>query len=385
MAKLLSRIELQGRFIDIFGHPPAILARAPGRVNLIGEHTDYNDGFVLPMAIERETRMAAAPRRDARVRLVALDLDRETAFDLPEIQATNDERWSNYVRGVAAGLVTAGYPVQGCDLLMQGDVPIGAGLSSSAAVEMAAVQALRAIGHFDVAPDVAARVGQRAEHLFVGTQCGLMDQLASALGRPNHALLIDCRDLSYTPVPVPANAAILIADTAVRRHLAGSAYNERRAQCEAAARALGVPALRDATPQMLAEARLDPLIEKRARHVISENERVLATVTALQSGDLPAAGQLMNSSHASLRDLYEVSSRELDQMVELLRAQPGCYGARLTGAGFGGCAVALMDAGAVTGAIPAVAAAYQERTGLVPALYPTRAAAGADYTTDFGF
>jgi galactokinase len=385
MGKLLSRVELQGRFIDIFGRPPQILARAPGRVNLIGEHTDYNDGFVLPMAIERETRMAAAPRHDARVRLVALDLDRETAFDLPEIQATTDERWSNYVRGVAAGLVTAGYPVQGCDLLMQGDVPIGAGLSSSAAVEMAAVQALRAIGHFAVAPDVAARVGQRAEHLFVGTQCGLMDQLASALGRPNHALLIDCRDLSYTPVRMPANAAVLIADTAVRRHLAGSAYNERRAQCEAAARALGVPALRDATLEMLAEARLDPLIEKRARHVIRENERVLTAVTALQSSDLPAAGQLMNASHASLRDLYEVSSPELDQMVDLLRAQAGCYGARLTGAGFGGCAVALMDASAVIGAIPAVAAAYQERTGLVPALYPTRAAAGADYTTNFGF
>ncbi len=384
-AKLLSPVELQGRFIHIFGRPPAILARAPGRVNLIGEHTDYNEGFVLPMAIERETRIVAAPRPDARVRLVALDLEREAAFDLPEVAPSNDERWSNYVRGVTAGLLAGGYTVQGCDLLMQGDVPIGAGLSSSAAVEMAAIQALAAIGRFVVAPDVAARIGQRAEHVFVGTNCGLMDQLASALGQPGYALLIDCRDLSSRPVRVPAGAEVLIADTAVRRHLAGSAYNERRAQCEAAARAMGVPTLRDATLEMLDKAQLDPVIERRARHVITENQRVLETVAALERGDLPAVGRLMNASHASLRDLYEVSSPELDRMVELLRSQPGCYGARLTGAGFGGCAVALLDAGAVEAAIPAVSAAYHEATGLQATLYPTRAAAGANYTSDFGF
>ena len=204
-----------------------------------------------------------------------------------------------------------------------------------------------------------------------------MDQLASALGQPDHVLQIDCRDLSFVPVPVPAGAAILIADTAVRRQLAASAYNERRAQCEAAARALGVPALRDATLEMLEQANLEPVIARRARHIITENARVIDTVAAFRSGDLVRAGGLMDASHASLRDLYEVSSTELDIMVELLRAQPGCYGARLTGAGFGGCAVALMQAGAVDAAMPIVAEAYQARTGLAPSLYPTRAAAGA--------
>ena len=260
---------------------------------------------------------------------------------------------------------------------MSGDVPIGSGLSSSAAVEMVAVQAFATIGDFDVAPAQAARIGQKAEQVFVGMNCGLMDQLASALGQPDHVLLIDCRDLSAQPVPVPAGVAILIADTSVRRQLAVSAYNVRRAQCEAAAQALGVPALRDATLEMLDATEMDAVVAARARHVIAENHRVLETVAALRKGDLPTVGSLMNASHASLRDLYEVSSLELDTMVTLLRQQPGCYGARLTGAGFGGCAVALMAADAVEAAIPVVAEAYRERTGLTPALYPTRAGAGA--------
>jgi galactokinase len=377
MMHLLSAGELLDRFAETFGRPATVLARAPGRVNLIGEHTDYNDGFVLPAAIERETRIAAAPTDDDQVRLVALDLHRETVFPLADVAPSNKELWSNYVRGVAAGLLEAGYPLRGMDALIHGNVPIGSGLSSSAALEMAAIQALSAIGGFTVPLDQAARIGQKAEHTFVGTRCGLMDQLASALGQPDHVLLIDCRDLSYESVPVPAGAAILIADTAVRRELAASAYNERRAQCEAAARALGVPALRDATPTMLDAVTLEPVVAKRARHVVEENERVLETVDALRAGNLERVGQLMNASHASLRDLYQVSSAELDAMVELLRAQAGCYGARLTGAGFGGCAVALMDADAVEAAIPAVAEAYQARTGLMPALYPTRAAAGA--------
>ncbi|MEJ5198758.1 MAG: galactokinase [Anaerolineae bacterium] len=377
MSQLLSPDELSARFMREFGRPATVIARAPGRVNLIGEHTDYNDGFVLPAAIERETRIAAAPRADGMVRLIALDLGRETTFSLDDLQRSREEPWSNYVRGVAAGLKEAGYAVVGFDGLMQGNVPIGAGLSSSAAVEMAALQAFSAVGGFAVPPDRAARIGQKAEHIYVGTNCGLMDQLASALGRPDHVLLIDCRDLSFRPVPVPSGAAILIADTAVRRQLAASAYNERRAQCEAAARALGVPALRDATLEMLDRTTLPDVVARRARHVIAENERVLATVAALQNGDLRRVGMLMDASHASLRDLYEVSCTELDVMVELLRAQPGCYGARLTGAGFGGCAVALMDAGAAERAIPAVAEAYRTRTGLVPALYVTRAAAGA--------
>jgi galactokinase len=401
MSHLLSENELLNRFFATFGRRATLLARAPGRVNIIGEHTDYNDGFVLPAAIERETRFAAAPRNDGRVRLAALDLGRETVFDLTEVapsagEAHFAEPWSNYVRGVAAGLLAAGYPVRGMDALIHGDVPIGAGLSSSAAMEMAAIQTFSAAGGFTVPLDQAARIGQQAEHTFVGTKCGLMDQLASALGRPDHLLLIDCRDLSFRPVPVPPGAGILIADTAVRRQLAASAYNERRAQCEAAARALGVRALRDATLEMLDAAELNEVVARRARHVISENGRVLEMVEALQAGQAPStssgqvpstssgqvlaqAGRLMDASHASLRALYEVSSVELDTMVELLRGQPGCYGARLTGAGFGGCAVALMDASAIEAAIPAVAETYRARTGLAPVLYPTRAAAGAGF------
>ena len=369
--------ELPARFAQTFGRPAAVLAHAPGRVNLIGEHTDYNDGFVLPMAIERETRIAAAPRDDGRVHLIALDLDSEDEFRLAGLAPTEEERWSNYVRGVAAGLLEAGHPVRGMDALIQGDVPIGAGLSSSAALEMAAVQAFSAVSGFAVSPENAARIGQHAEHTFVGIMSGPMDQLASALGRPNHALLIDCRDLSHELVPLPAGVTILIADTAVRRRVVASAYNERRAQCEAAARALGVPALRDATPAMLDVAPLNPIIAMRARHIIDENKRVLETVAALRTGDLLRVGELMNASHASLRDLYQVSSAELDTMVELLRAQPGCYGARLTGAGFGGCAVGLIDSAVLEAVIPSVAFAYKARTGLTPGLYPTRAAAGA--------
>lgn len=368
---------LLSHFRQTFGRPAAFTARAPGRVNIIGEHTDYNDGFVLPAAIERETCIIAAPRPDGIVRLAALDLGRETSFDLADVQPSREQTWSNYVRGVAAGLLAAGFPVTGLDGMMSGDVPIGAGLSSSAAVEMAAVQAFSAAGGFTVPPAQAAVIGQKAEHRFVGTKCGLMDQLASALGQAGHVLLIDCRALNCRPVPTPAGATILIADTAVRRQLAASAYNERRGQCEAAAAALGVPALRDATLSMLAQVAMPELVARRARHVIAENDRVLETVAALQQGDLQQVGRLMAASHASLRDLYQVSSLELDTMVELLQAQPGCYGARLTGAGFGGCAVALMDAGAVAAAIPAVSEAYRSRTGLTPALYSTTAAAGA--------
>jgi galactokinase len=373
---------LLSSFSETFGRAATVLARAPGRVNIIGEHTDYNDGFVLPAAIERETRIAAAPRRDRTVRLYALDLKRETTFDLDDVGPAADhyEAWSNYVRGVAAGLRDAGYPLAGMDAVVQGSVPIGSGLSSSAALEMAAVQAFSGAGGFHVPPEQAARIGQQAEHVFIGAKTGLMDQLASALGQPDRVLLIDCRDLSYRPVAVPAGAAILIADTAVRRALASSAYNERRAQCEAAAEAMGVPALRDATLDMLNRVSVPDVVRRRGQHVIEENCRVLETEAAFERGALGTVGELMNASHFSLRDLYEVSSVELDVMAELLRSQPGCYGARLTGAGFGGCCVALMDAGAVEAAIPRVAAAYRHRTGLTPALYPTRAAQGASVT-----
>jgi galactokinase len=364
-------------FERYYRRPAAFLARAPGRVNMIGEHTDYNDGFVLPAAIERETRIALAPRDDGEVHLAALDLNRSTGFTVDTIEPSLDEGWSNYVRGVAAGLREAGYALRGADMLIHGNVPIGSGLSSSAALEMAAVQAFSVAAGFTVPPDQAARVGQAAEHKFVGAKTGLMDQLASALGQAGHLLLIDIRSLEYRAVPVPSNAAILIADTAVRRQLASSAYNERRSQCEAAAAAMGVPALRDATLDMLAAVDVPDVVRRRAQHIIEENARVLKAVEAFETGNLARAGELMNGSHFSLRDLYEVSSKELDIMAALLRQQPGCYGARLTGAGFGGCCVALMEAGHAEAAIPVVVKAYEDATGLRPALYLTRAATGA--------
>lgn len=368
---------LLSEFERVYGRWPAFVARAPGRVNMIGEHTDYNDGFVLPAAIERETRIALAARDDDQVHVAAMDLGRETVFNLHEIATSAEQPWSNYVRGVAQGLKEHGYPLRGVEMLIRGTVPIGSGLSSSAALEMASVQAFAAAGGFTVPPREAARIGQVAEHLFVGAKTGLMDQLASALGRAGHLLLIDIRSLHYEPVPVPPSAAILIADTAVRRSLASSAYNERRSQCEHAARAMGVPALRDASMEMLDAVDVPEAVRRRATHVIQEDARVLEAAKAFRAGDLRLAGRLMNASHFSLRDLYEVSSPELDLMADLLRDQPGCYGARLTGAGFGGCCVALMDGNSVAAAIPAVAKAYESETGLTPALYPTRAAGGA--------
>jgi galactokinase len=233
------------------------------------------------------------------------------------------------------------------------------------------------VGGFTVNVAEAARIGQRAENGFVGVMTGVMDQMASALGCSGHLLLIDCRDLSHREVPLPGQAAILVADTAVRRQLAASAYNERRAQCEAAAAALRVPSLRDATLERLDDSHLEEVLMRRARHVIAENARVLQAAEAFAAGDLAAAGRLMDESHASLRDLYEVSSSELDTMVDLLRRQPGCYGARLTGAGFGGCAVALMAREAVSAALPAVSSDYLARTGRQAAFYPSQAGAGA--------
>jgi len=364
------RERVQQVFTAHFGAAPAFVARAPGRVNLIGEHVDYNEGFVLPMAIDREVLVAARPREDARVNWVAADLDRADSFDVAEPVAPSEtERWANYVRGVAEGLRRAGYPLRGMDAAMAGDAPIGAGLSSSAAVEMAALAAFEAAGEFRVPRDEAARIGQKAEHEFVGTRCGVMDQLASACGQAGYALLIDCRDLSITPVPVPAGVAVLVADTTVRRELAGSEYNLRRAQCEEAARILGVPALRDATVDMIEAGALTPILEPRARHVVMEIARTQEAFRALRGGDVTRLGELMSASHRSLRDLYEVSSPELEVMVKALAAQPGCYGARLTGAGFGGCAVAVVDGARADAIAQAAAEEYERNMGVRPPIY----------------
>ncbi len=367
-----------------FNASPAFVVRAPGRVNLIGEHTDYNDGFVLPLAIDRATWIALRPRPDRQVVVHALDLDEQDIFHLDDL-APRPGSWANYVRGVAWALRQHGCVGPGWEGVMAGDVPIGAGLSSSASVEMAVARAFAAVAGWPWEAPRMALIGQYAENKWVGVNCGIMDQMISAAGVADHALLIDCRTLETTPFPLPAGIAVAVLDTATRRGLVDSAYNERRAQCEAAARHFGVKALRDVTIAQLeaARAELDPVTYRRARHVITENNRVLQACEAMRKGDAVTLGGLLNASHISLRDDFQVSSRELDAIVEAAQAHPGCLGARMTGAGFGGCAVALVQEAATGAFVASVAERYTARTGLTPRIYICRATAGAEVVTSW--
>jgi galactokinase len=375
--------EQQTRFERAFGRAVAFVARAPGRVNLIGEHTDYNDGFVLPMAIDRDVTYVGAPRADSIVRIYASNFDQLTEFDLREIGKSTDAEWSNYARGVAQVLQQNGRVLTGFDAVMWGDVPIASGLSSSAATEMATVKAFEAAsgGTLTVDGVSAARFSQTAERSFVGVNCGIMDQFISSLGRAGQALLIDCRSLDYELVPVPQGASVLVVDTSAPRTLAGSAYNERFAQCQHAAKVFGVASLRDMAPQDFERRRgeLDALVARRVEHVIYESPRTLDAVQAMKAGDLLRLGRLMNQSHDSLRDLYEVSSFELDTVVNITRAVDGVYGARMTGAGFGGCAIALVRNDAVEAARAAVLADYPRLTNRQPKVYVCVASDGAGW------
>lgn len=366
-------------FVERFGQRPFLTIRAPGRVNLIGEHTDYNDGFVLPMAIDRAIWIALRPRSDRRVLLHSLDLDPTTDFALDDFQHTHGG-WTEYVKGVAWALQEAGLPLQGWEGVCAGDIPVGAGLSSSAALELAVARAFAAVSGFPWEPAQMARLAQKAENQWVGVNCGIMDQMISAAGKAGHALLIDCRSLETQLAPLPPETAVVILDTATRRGLVDSAYNERRAQCEAAARFFGVPALRDvdlATFNARAD-QLDPLTRQRARHVIGENQRTLDAMVAMLQEDAAGLGRLFNASHVSLRDDFAVSSTALDQIVECAqRRDTACLGARMTGAGFGGCAVALVWAESATAFSQAVAASYQAATSLTPNIYICQSADGA--------
>ena len=368
-------------FEERFGARPRLVARAPGRVNLIGDHTDYNEGFVLPMAIDRAVWIALRPRTDARVLVYSLDFDRPTQFDLGR-ELEHGTGWEEYVRGIAWALRSGNTSVRqdcGWEGVVVSDVPSGAGLSSSAALELATARAFLGVWNQEWSANGMARVAQRAENEWVGVNCGIMDQLISAAGEENHALLIDCRSLATRTVALPEWAIIMVLDTATRRGLVDSAYNERRAQCEGAARFFGVRALRDVEEQQFEEraADMDPIMRKRARHVITENARTVAAAAALEAGDLVGVGRLMNESHASLRDDFEVSRAELDTMVSMARSQKGVYGARMTGAGFGGCAVALVERDAAPAVLREVRRLYVAATGLVPALYVCSAAGGA--------
>jgi galactokinase len=347
-------------FAGAFGSRVAGVAWAPGRVNLIGEHTDYNDGFVLPMAIEHGVSAAFAPRTDSRLRAhsVAFGETREATIDAlaPDRGGARDLRghWFAYVAGMVWAMRRAGLALSGFDIAIAGDVPIGAGLSSSAAVEIAVARAACASSSIPWSAPAMARLAQQAENEFVGVSCGIMDQLASAACEDGAALLVDCRSLETRRVPIPSDARVVVMDTGVRRSLAASEYNDRRGACDRAMQAVrtvapSAQALRDVDAVLLERARgaMDDVAYRRALHVVHEIRRPLEMADALGSGHLAEAGRLMNASHASLRDLYEVSSPELDAIVARAREHRACFGARLTGAGFGGCAVALVASSAV--------------------------------------
>jgi galactokinase len=369
---------LRREFEQRFQAPPSFVVRAPGRVNLIGEHTDYNDGFVLPLAIDRAVWIALRPRADRQVLVHSLDFAGSTAFSLDDL-TRGEGGWPEYVKGVAWILQQVGHKLRGWEGVIAGDVPVGAGLSSSAALELAVARAFAVVSELPWKAAEMARLGQRSENEWVGVRCGIMDQMISAAGRAGHALLIDCRSLEVEAVPFPPDTTVVVLDTATRRGLVDSAYNERRGQCEVAARAFGVSALRDVpAARFQAECwKLNEVTRRRARHVVTENERTLQAAEAMRRGDAVALGRLMNESHTSLRDDFAVSSRELDVMVDCGRAHPACLGIRMTGAGFGGCAVALIQSEQAELFTSTTAASYQAASGLKPVAYVCAATEGA--------
>jgi galactokinase len=376
------RQRVLASFVTAYGAPPRTLVRAPGRVNLIGEHTDYNDGFVLPCALDVETLVAATPRDDARLRVVAADYGDATdefRLDAP-IAPRPGTPWAHYVRGVATMLQQRGGVLRGAELAIGGNVPQGAGLSSSAALEVALLQTLNTLQSLHLDPTEIALLAQRAENEFVGCRCGIMDPLISARGRAGHALLIDCRSLECTPVPLPPELALMIVHSRIARGLVDSAYNERRRQCEAAARHYGVPALRDVDAAQLAAgaAGLDATVLRRARHVITENRRTQEAAAALAAGDLQRLGELMAASHASMRDDFEITVPAIDRLVEIAQQAIGPDGgARMTGGGFGGCVVALMPVERVAAVRAQIEAEYRAPDGTPATIWVCRASDGA--------
>ena len=372
-------------FERTFSSAPHAVAFAPGRVNLVGEHTDYNDGFVLPMAIAEGIAAAFSPNAEGVLRVHASDMGETREVPLGVLRAGPLEvsGWFRYVAGMAATMVQAEIPLTGTTLSLAANLPSGAGLSSSASLELVVARALAAAAGAEWDPRHASRLAQRAEHVYAGVACGIMDQMAVACARDGRALLLDCRSLETRDVPLSDEVRVVIVDSAVKRALASSAYNDRRAACERAVAAIRrfapeVRALRDVDEAVLLQGRagMDAEAFRRASHVVAEIARPARLAAALETGDFTAAGRVMLDSHASLRDLYEVSCRELDLLVELAMAQPGCFGARLTGAGFGGCAVALVAIDHVEAFSASVAGQYQQRTRLQPRVIISRPSAG---------
>ncbi|SQI41573.1 Galactokinase [Leminorella richardii] len=380
MTSLLA--QTQSLFQNTFGSSPTLSVQAPGRVNLIGEHTDYNGGFVLPCAIDYQTVISAAARSDGTVRVVAVDYQNQhDSFSLHQpIVPHANMMWANYVRGVVLYLQKRFPELGGADLVISGNVPQGAGLSSSASLEIAVGKAFQALYHLPLDGTALALNGQQAENEFVGCQCGIMDQLISALGQKDHALLIDCRSLQTRAVSMPSEMAVMIINSNVKRGLVGSEYNLRRAQCETAARFFGADSLRDVTLEQLMQSQgeLDPLAFRRAHHVITENTRTLAAADALEKSDWVTLGKLMAASHASMRDDFEITVPPIDALVDIIQPVIGeIGGVRMTGGGFGGCAVALVPEPCIDAVRRAVSEQYHARTGISETVYLCRASAGA--------
>ena len=380
------------KFKDRFGEAPAHIVRAPGRVNLLGEHVDYNDGFVLPIAIDRATWLAFSPSDKEHTTLVAADLSEEVSFTPETLSAKTDAAgkslpgWALYPAGVMWALREAGLATPALKGVYSSNVPQGSGLSSSASVEMAFALAWQTLGGWQLSPMERALLGQKAENQYVGVNCGIMDQFASACGEQDRLLYLDCRSLEWHTLPLPNDVAIVIADTTIRRALTSGEYNKRRADCEEAVRVLSVelPAvrsLRDVDVETFNRfaGQLPERVQKRARHVVEEIERSQRVIPVLERGDMPEFGKLINDCHASLRDLYEVSIPELDTMVDVAQSLPGCYGARLTGAGFGGCTVNLVTRGQADVFSQSLAEGYKVKTGIQPEIYICSASNGAEF------
>ncbi len=380
---MLDLSSITAQFIKKFNTEPKLF-RAPGRVNLIGEHTDYNDGFVMPAAIEFATIIAAAPREDRRLVISSSGFG-EAEFDLSQPQnRIAAHHWSDYIVGTAVTLEQVGYRLKGANLLIESDVPSGAGLSSSAAVEVASALALTELSNLTLDKIEIVKLCQRAENEFVGMRCGIMDQFISALGKASHALMIDCRTLDFTAVPLPAEVRLVICNSMVKHQHAGGEYNQRRIECEAGVKHFaqfkpGISALRDLSLEEFALYKngLPETIARRCRHVISENERVVAAALALTENNVAAFGNLMNQSHRSMRDDYEISCREIDTLVEIAQTTEGVYGARMTGGGFGGCTINLVAVELVDDFCRSLREQYKKMTNIDCEIYVTAAADGA--------
>jgi galactokinase len=375
--------ELAQHFKDLFGSPPRIFC-APGRVNLLGEHTDYNDGFVMPCAIGFSTRVAISSRLDRKLVIRSEEFSEQFEFDLDNLPTRGKGVWSDYVLGVAVMLRQIGHATPGASLLVRGEVPIGAGLSSSAAIEVASALALMSLNGAALPMPEVAKLCQRAENVFIGARVGIMDQFISCLGKAGHALLLDCRSLEYKLIPIPENVRLVICNTMVKHDHANGAYNRRREECDEGVKILSqwypkIRALRDVSVEQLEQHKADipETIYKRCLHVVSENQRVLEGAQYLTDGDVGRFGALMQQSHLSLRDLYEVSCRELDVMAEIAQSLKGYCGGRMTGGGFGGCTVNIVRAPDAESFAAQISERYQAAIGIKPDVYVCSAANGA--------